>query len=88
VNAPDLIDVLSGLARRFDRVSTADLCLAYVRGQDWIDGVVVGMETEDQLEMNLRLSAYRPLSSADCTEIGRCVPRVPARLLNPADWPK
>ena len=28
----------------------ADLCLAYVRGQSWIDGVVVGMETEDQLE--------------------------------------
>jgi spore coat polysaccharide biosynthesis protein SpsF len=88
VNAPDLIDFLSELARRFDRISTADLCLAYVRGQDWIDGVVVGMETEEQLETNLRLSTRRPLSPADCAEIEGCAPRVPAQLLNPADWPK
>lgn len=87
-NAPDLVDFLSELARQFERISTADLCLAYARGQDWIDGVVVGMETEAQLEMNLRLSARRPLSAEDCAEIERRVPRVPAQLLNPAEWPK
>lgn len=87
-NAPDLVDFLSELARQFERISTADLCLAYARGQDWIDGVVVGMETEEQLEMNLRLSARRPLSAEDCAEIERRVPRVPAQLLNPAEWPK
>jgi len=88
VNAPDLVDFLSELARQFERTSTADLCLAYARGQDWIDGVVVGMETEEQLEMNLRLSARPPLSAEDCAEIERRVPRVPAQLLNPAEWPK
>jgi spore coat polysaccharide biosynthesis protein SpsF len=88
VNAPDLVDFLSELARQFERTSTADLCLAYARGQDWVDGVVVGMETEEQLEMNLRLSARPPLSAEDCAEIERRVPRVPAQLLNPADWPK
>ncbi|HEY2032275.1 MAG TPA: aldo/keto reductase [Rhizomicrobium sp.] len=88
VNAPDLIDFLSELARQFERASTADLCLAYARGQDWIDGVVVGMETEEQLEMNLRLSARPPLSVEDCAEIERRVPHVPAQLLNPAEWPK
>lgn len=88
VNAPDLIDFLSELARRFDRISTADLCLAYARGQDWIDGVVVGMETEEQLETNLRLSSRHPLSLVDCAEIEGCVPHVPAQLLNPAEWPK
>ena len=88
VNAPDLIDFLNELARQFERTSTADLCLAYARGQGWIDGVVVGMETEDQLETNLRLSARPPLSAEDCAEIERRIPRLPAQLLNPAEWPK
>jgi spore coat polysaccharide biosynthesis protein SpsF len=88
VNAPDLVDFVSELARQFERTSTADLCLAYARGQDWVDGVVVGMETEDQLETNLRLSARAPLSAEDCARIESLVPRVPAQLLNPAEWPK
>jgi aryl-alcohol dehydrogenase-like predicted oxidoreductase len=88
VNSPDLVNFLAELARQFERSSTADLCLAYARGQDWIDGVVVGMETENQLDMNLRLSARPPLPPEDCVEIERRVPRVPAQLLNPAEWPK
>jgi aryl-alcohol dehydrogenase-like predicted oxidoreductase len=88
VNAPDMLDFLSELARQFERQSTADLCLAYARGQDWIDGVVVGMETEAQLDINLRLSTRPPLSPEDCAEVERRVPLVPEQLLNPAEWPK
>src|SRR6185312_10018003 len=47
---------IAGVAKEFNRESAADLCLAYARGQDWIDGTVVGMETEAQLDANLRLS--------------------------------
>jgi aryl-alcohol dehydrogenase-like predicted oxidoreductase len=66
----------------------ADLCLAYARGQGWIDGVVVGMETEDQLDDNLRLFVRPPLAPEDCALIERRIPRVPAALLDPAQWPK
>lgn len=86
-NAPDLVNFLTELARRYDRKSTADLCLAYARGQDWIDGVVIGMETEEQLEQNLHLIARPPLSYWDCAEMEADIPRVPAQLLNPAEWP-
>ena len=88
VNSPDLVNFLIELARRFNRKSTADLCLAYARGQDWIDGVVVGMETEDQLDMNLRLAARAPLTAHDCAEVEASIPHVPVQLLNPAEWPK
>lgn len=88
VNAPGLVDFLTELASQFDRMNAADLCLAYARGQNWIDGVVIGMETETQLDMNLRLSARQPLSAQDCAEIERRMPRVCAQLLNPAEWPK
>jgi aryl-alcohol dehydrogenase-like predicted oxidoreductase len=88
VDAPSLLSELSILADEFGRESVADLCLAYARGQDWIDGVVVGMETEEQLDDNLRLFVRPPLSAEDCAEIERRIPRAPAQLLNPAQWPR
>src|SRR4029453_8941014 len=53
VDAPALISWLDDCTKKFRRKNVADLCLAYVRGQDWNDGVVIGMETEEQLETNL-----------------------------------
>ena len=85
--SPALISWLNGCATKFGRQSVADLCLAYVRGQDWIDGVVIGMETEEQLETNLALSARAPLASTDCAAIEASRPRVPEQLLDPALWP-
>ena len=83
-----LIAALDEIVGDFGRVSAADLCLSYVRGQDWIDGVVVGMETEAQLEENLRLFARPPLSVDACARIAARIAPVPEQLLNPALWPK
>jgi len=88
VDAAGLISWLAESARAMGREDAADLCLAYARGQDWIDGVVVGMETQDQLERNLRLAARPPLSAEDCALIAQAAPRVPEQLLDPAQWPK
>jgi spore coat polysaccharide biosynthesis protein SpsF len=88
IDAAALISTISEIARDFGRDSAADLCVAYARGQDWIDGVVVGMETEDQLDDNLRLFLRPPLSPADCADVARRLPRVSAQLLNPAQWPQ
>jgi aryl-alcohol dehydrogenase-like predicted oxidoreductase len=86
IDPPALISWLGECARKFGRKSAADLCLAYVRSQDWIDGVVIGMETEEQFEANLFLSTRPPLASTDCEAIESCRPRVPERLLDPARW--
>jgi len=88
VDPPALMTGLAELAREFARESVADLCLAYARGQGWIDGVVVGMETEGQLDDNLRLFMRPPLAPQDCEAIERRIPRVPAALLDPAQWPR
>ena len=86
VDPAETTDLLGRVAREFGRESAADLCLAYVRGQDWIDGVVVGMETETQLDENLRLFARPPLALPDCALVEARVPHVPERLLDPAQW--
>ena len=86
LNAPQLIAWLDQTAQSFHRASVADLALAYVRGQNWIDGVVIGQETEDQLDDNLWLCTRPPLSPQDCFLIESNVPRVPQKLLDPAQW--
>jgi aryl-alcohol dehydrogenase-like predicted oxidoreductase len=88
VDSLALISWLDGCAESFGRQSVADLCLAYVRGQDWIDGVVIGMETEEQLETNLALTIRAPLAPAECDELEASRPRVPEQLLDPARWPR
>jgi aryl-alcohol dehydrogenase-like predicted oxidoreductase len=88
VNGALLLRLINEIAREFGRDDAADLCVAYARGQDWIDGVVVGMETEDQLDDNLRLFLRRPLAAENCAEVAARLPRVPAALLDPSQWPK
>jgi aryl-alcohol dehydrogenase-like predicted oxidoreductase len=87
VDAESLTKRIEELAREYGRECAADLCVAYVRGQRFIDGVVVGMETPDQLEENLRLFLRPPLAADACAEVEKRIPRVPETLLNPALWP-
>lgn len=76
------------LARELDRDSPADLCLAYVRAQTWIDGVVVGMETLRQLASNLALFQRPILTGEELAIVDAALPRASERLLNPALWAK
>jgi spore coat polysaccharide biosynthesis protein SpsF len=87
VDAPATIAWLTQTAEAFRRDSVADLALAFARGQSWIDGVVVGQETEAQLDENLRLCSHPPLSVEDCATIAATAPHLPETLLNPARWP-
>jgi aryl-alcohol dehydrogenase-like predicted oxidoreductase len=74
------------LARRCGRDALPDLALAYVRAQDWIDGIVIGVESRPQLAYNLALFGHSPLTADACTIIER-LPPVPEQLLDPSQWP-
>jgi spore coat polysaccharide biosynthesis protein SpsF len=69
-----------------DRQNVIDLCLAYVRSLDWVDGIVVGVETLEQLEENRRLFSLPKLSAKDVQAIELSRPIVPESVLNPASW--
>jgi spore coat polysaccharide biosynthesis protein SpsF len=88
VDPPYVLRIVSALAEEFGRESLADLCLAYARGQDFIDGVVIGLETMEQLDANLRLAVKRPLTDEECARVEARMPCLPETLLNPALWPK
>jgi aryl-alcohol dehydrogenase-like predicted oxidoreductase len=88
VDATALTFTLFDLARALKRDSVADLCLAYARAHDWIEGVVVGMEHVSQLALNLALFKRAPLTADEMRLVDAALPRAPEQLLNPAQWPK
>lgn len=88
VDAEGTLYMLDTLAQLYKRLSIADLCLAYVRGQDWIDGIVIGMETEEQLDRNLALFDGEPMTQDEIDDIEPRLPRFPEALVNPALWPR
>lgn len=85
---PDRVrENLASLQRRLNRTSLTDLCIAFVRAQPWIDGIVVGMETIEQLHENLALFERTPLDSAEASAAGEILPVLPESFLDPARWP-
>ena len=88
VDAAAVLRELSALTAELGRESLADLCLAYARGQNVIAGVVIGLETDAQLQKNVALAQRPPLTPEECHIIECRLPRLPEQLLNPALWPK
>lgn len=62
------------------------LCLDYCLSQDWIDGVVIGVETEQQLRSNLSVANNSIYSKKDFESIINGRPRVSINVLNPSTW--
>jgi aryl-alcohol dehydrogenase-like predicted oxidoreductase len=77
---------LEAFVTRFERQSIADLCFAYVRSQPWVHSVVVGCDTMEQLDENLRLFRLSKLSGGQRDELEGALPKAPDALANPAKW--
>jgi aryl-alcohol dehydrogenase-like predicted oxidoreductase/spore coat polysaccharide biosynthesis protein SpsF (cytidylyltransferase family) len=81
--------VMSWLQREAIRnrcASITEFCLTYVRSQDWVDGVVVGVETLSQLEQNIQTFSTDIFSSEVIRSIATRRLKVSEEVLNPAMW--
>lgn len=79
---------LDGLRKRSDSQNLADICIRYVRSLPWVDGVVVGMESLQQLEENLATFERPLLESTLLSDIDATRPLVGNETLDPAQWRK
>jgi aryl-alcohol dehydrogenase-like predicted oxidoreductase/spore coat polysaccharide biosynthesis protein SpsF (cytidylyltransferase family) len=86
VDREGLAGRLLAFAEAFHRDGLADLCLSYVRSLPWITGVVVGCETRQQLDANLRLFSLPKLSADQILELEDGFRDIPEALLNPSKW--
>ena len=68
------------------RQDAADLAFAYALAQEWIDGVVVGMESLDQLTMNIGYFTAPKLDEEQVLHIENTRPEAGEDILNPARW--
>jgi aryl-alcohol dehydrogenase-like predicted oxidoreductase len=84
--AQQLIDWLRETARDLNQASVAQLAVNYLRSLGWIDGLVSGVENEEQLTANLRLFETALLGPADMARIEATRPRVDDWLLDPGRW--
>jgi spore coat polysaccharide biosynthesis protein SpsF len=78
--------ILDDCVKRLARKSRADLCIAYVRAHTWINSLVIGIETCEQLETNCRLFLEQRLTKAELKIIDDALPRLPEQLLDPSKW--
>jgi len=77
---------LNDSCKRYGCVDIGELCIRYVNSQSWIDGVVMGMETRQQLEQNIR-AFQKPLFSLEQLQsIENSRPFMDEEVLNPAFW--
>jgi aryl-alcohol dehydrogenase-like predicted oxidoreductase len=79
---------LTHFVKRFDRESVQDLCLAYARAESLIDSLVIGVESLEQCEENIRLFHKTPLTPSQSLELRESVGAVPSQLTHPTLWNK
>ncbi len=82
--AQTVAKTLQTLVQDYKRASVQDLCYAYSRSQNWIDSIVVGVETLDQLKENLALFNAPELDNIE--DVEKRIPRVDINFLDPAKW--
>jgi len=82
----DVLGWLQGLVNKGDFESVVDLCISYVRSQSWVDGLVIGMETEEQLEENIKIFGHPIINERKRLEIEASMPRLSLETLNPSSW--
>lgn len=75
-------------SEQFKRKSIIDLCITYVKSQNWIDGIVVGIDNIKQLRDNIALFNNKNLTLDNINEIDLSRPKVNNVLLNPNKWRK
>lgn len=84
----EISDWLLHQTQSFNRRSTTELCISYVNSQTWVDGVVIGVETLEQLEEDINFFGAPSLTPAQISDIVATRPPLSASSLNPSLWKK
>lgn len=78
--------ILTRLRELAGDLTIEELALRYVASLSGVTGVVVGMETHEQMERNLAAALAGPLDGRLLEAIGEEVPDLPDNIINPGHW--
>lgn len=82
----EIMGWLNAQADRYTGGNVVELCLRFVISQPWVNGVVVGVETKQQLITNLMILTKQPWDTQEIERIIKGRPQVAEMTLNPATW--
>ena len=86
LNHQEIILWLNQKYKQHGKISVSDLCIGFVNSQDWIDSVVIGIDSMKSLFLNLQ-SISEPIMSAHAiADILATRPMVDEVSLNPSNW--
>lgn len=69
------------LAKDMGRDCPADLCIAYVRAQPWIHGVIAGARSTSQMALNIARFKRPALTHEEIARVNSVMPHVPVSML-------
>jgi spore coat polysaccharide biosynthesis protein SpsF len=81
----DVINWLDALRNELGYDSVAKFCIAYCINQNWVDGVVIGVENLDQLYENLAIARLSDVDAGWGTML-QARPILEESVLNPGMW--
>lgn len=85
-NSNEIVNWLKSKFKQYEKMSVSDLCIGYVNSQDWIDSVVIGVDSEKNLFSNLQSISMPLMPREALDELATSRPIVEAKSLNPANW--
>ena len=85
-NADKIVEDINKLVKNLNRNSRADLCVAFILSYEWIDSIVVGVETIDQLHENFKLASQQPLNIEERNIVLKTLSNIEERLIDPSKW--
>ena len=86
INANEYVENLDMLVKKFGLKNKIELCLSYVKSINWINGLLMGVDTVSQLNDNIKLFKVRKLTNHEFKIVRTIFKNVPTILLNPSLW--
>lgn len=83
--AGGLVHRLHSLARELGR-SVSNLAVAFVRDNEHVDGIMIGVDSVEQLEENVELMASPPIREKIQDELQDVFSGLPKTIVNPVHW--
>ena len=87
-NHEEIWEWLNLIYKRSTTMSISDLCIRYVNSQKWIDSVVVGVDSIEQLYSNMQSISMPIIDDKTLDYIKKHAPKLEHHSLNPATWSK
>ena len=85
-NYERILNWLNHQYKQHEKVSVSDLCIGYVNSQDWIDSVVVGVDSKENLYLNLQSILMPSMSNKAILDLQLSRPNLGEDSLNPSNW--